>query len=142
VKQKLIELKSKEFSDYRYGVHKESSSLIKKIIENDSPVQVGDTVMMTGRLKGQTGPAKIVRIELLVKGRRYPARDMLTFAYWGAPLKKDGTMMRCRNYVLIENFIKDDIEYSIPGYFKLKVIPAKMYEACELFGSIDWKGDV
>ena len=140
MKEKLIELRSKKFSDYRYNVRKESTTVIGEFIKNNSPVQVGDIVMIA-EYKNEGKLAKIAKIELLIQGRHEPYEELLSFVYWGALLKKDGvTVMKNRNLMLICCFVKDGVKYFTPSYSRLKVIPAKMYEACELYGSynLEW----
>jgi len=136
--QKTIEFRSKRLSDYRDIIRKESEILIEKIIKANSPVQVGDKVTAMGYKYGGR-LVKITKIDLLIQGRYEPGEELLTFAYWGVMLKKDGeTVMKNRNPILIELFTKDSVfVYSTPQYSRLEIIPARMYAACELFGSYD-----
>ena len=121
----LIEFKSKELSDFKEKIEKESVALIDKIIKENCPISVGEKVKA---IYGDTTERLIVsEINLMAVDSWGWHGERLSFKYKGIPLKKNGEPMKNRKPIWFGCFEKDGKIYHTPSYLRLSVIPARMF---------------
>lgn len=104
-------------------IEKESDSLIKKIISEKSPVQIGDDVVMVHG--GET--LRVSDIGLMaVASCGHPDFGKLSFEYHGMRLTKNGAISKNRNPVYFNAFLFNGAEYFMPSYNRIKIGAANM----------------
>jgi len=110
---------------YMLKISEESDSLIKKIIEEYSPAQTGDDVVVS--VLGQPQSLRVTEVNLeAVDSCGWPG-GRLSFSYKGIPLTKKGEPMKNRKQVLFSHFMKDGKKYSMPSYYRVQIVPARMH---------------
>ena len=105
-------------------VEAESASLIKKIIREFSPVQIGDDVVVIHVIHG--GILRVSHIGLMaVASCGHPDFGKLSFEYHGRRLTKNGAISKNRNPVYFNAFLFNGAEYFMPSYNRIKIGAAK-----------------
>ena len=124
MKTETIEFESKELSEYKYKIDKESLVLINKIIEEYCPIAVGEKVKTL--FMDNVEWLQVTKISLMAVDSWGWHGDKLSFKYEGIPLKKNGDAMKNRKPVWFGCFEKNGKIYHTPSYFRLLVSGASM----------------
>jgi hypothetical protein len=120
-----IEFKSKELTVFEDKIEKKSINLINKIIKEHCPISVGEKIKT---LWGDVEEWMVVtKIELMAVDSWDCHGDTLSFKYEGIPLKKNRVPMKNRKPKWFGCFEKKGRIYDTPSYFRLTIMPAKMF---------------
>jgi len=104
-------------------IEKESESLIKKIISEKSPVQIGDDVVMVHG----GGTLRVSHIDLMaVASCGWPNFEKLSFEYYGMRLTKTGNIAKNRKQVRFNAFLFNGEKYFMPSYNRIEIGTANM----------------
>lgn len=127
-KKKLFESDefiSKELNNFRRKIYNDSQELIKKIIEKNSPVQIGEDVEII-KHPGDTEKFRVTTIKLMAIDSWGEPGSRLSFYYEGIPLSQKGEPMKNRRPKWFSSFWKDGKEYRAPSCLRLEIVPARM----------------
>jgi len=125
MKSETIEFKSKELSEYQDKIEIESSAIIKALIKEHCPIAVGEKVKTFPYL-AEAEWLMVTKISLLAVDSWGCLGEELSFSYKGAPLTKNGELMKNRKTVWFGTFEKNGKRYNTPSYLRRPVLVASM----------------
>lgn len=130
-----FEIELPELNAYMAKVKNESKAMIEEIIKSHSPIQIGGDVDVP-KYKGGIERYRVSKIELYAEDSWGGPGTIFSFRYWGVPLSKKGEPMKNRTPVEFNHFINGGEELHMPSYYRLQIIPAKMFVG---YGDSDYK---
>jgi len=114
----LLEFQSEKIQSLEYKISQELETVVKKIIEEHSPVQVGNIVESYCGMEKTT--MKITQVQLLASWNSTEKGDALSFHYSGIACMKNGKPIPERKEQPILSFTFNNIRYNTPGYSRIK----------------------
>ena len=114
----LLQFFSEKIQQLEYKISEALETVVKKIIEEHSPVQVGNIVESYWGMEKTT--MKVTQVQLLAAWNSTEKGDALSFHYSGIACMKNGKPIPERKEQPILSFTFNNIRYNTPGYSRIK----------------------